>query len=262
MVLDLRSGINVLFPSVRAGRTWGFSISSKVTRDDIMGSTVGEQQERGMSISGQTVPSAQLCLRARDVIQLGHSRVYAETIDELKECFGSGVRGCFRFEDVLQSQRLATFEYGFGIEIRVLRWGLRKCRCDYRSVSYCVNASPRAMVFAEVISAISIRCCEVFYHAARSAHDIHGVGRHVAQSTRDIHGVRVTLLDILGMVTLRLSVRTVVALICADTCLAAPRSTLAALSHSPPRDVSRRDVLGDDRVNICFIWTEFHSTQE
>ncbi|KAH9008345.1 hypothetical protein EDB83DRAFT_2531847 [Lactarius deliciosus] len=136
MVPGLRSGINVLFPSVRAGRTRGFSIRSKVTRDDIMGSAVGEQQERGMSISGQNVfllvPSAQLCLRARDIIQLGRSRVYAETVDELKECFGSGVRGCFRFgksdgdsQDVLQSQRLMTFEYGFRIEIRVLRWGLR-----------------------------------------------------------------------------------------------------------------------------------------
>ncbi|KAH9013819.1 hypothetical protein EDB83DRAFT_2321574 [Lactarius deliciosus] len=89
--VSLRSGINVLFPSVRAGRTRGFSIRSKVTRDDIMGSAVGEQQERGMSISGQNVPSAQLCLRARDVIQLGHSRVYAETVDELRECFGREV---------------------------------------------------------------------------------------------------------------------------------------------------------------------------
>ncbi|KAH9028840.1 hypothetical protein EDB83DRAFT_2319527 [Lactarius deliciosus] len=159
--VSLRSGINVLFPSVRAGRMRGFSIRSKVTRDDIMGSAVGEQQERGMSISGQTVPSAQLCLCARDVIQLGHSRVYEETVDELKECFGSGVRGCFRFEDVLQSQRLATFEYGFGIEIRVLRWGLRKRQCDYRSVSYSMNASPRAMVFAEVSSAAYIHFCKV-----------------------------------------------------------------------------------------------------
>ncbi|KAH9008598.1 hypothetical protein EDB83DRAFT_2323038 [Lactarius deliciosus] len=91
MVLGLRSGINVLFPSVRAGRTRGFSIRSKVTHDDIMGSAVGEQQERGMSISGQKVPSAQLCLRARDIIQLGHSRVYAETVDELRECFGREV---------------------------------------------------------------------------------------------------------------------------------------------------------------------------
>ncbi|KAH9028030.1 hypothetical protein EDB83DRAFT_2319585 [Lactarius deliciosus] len=95
--VSLRSGINVLFPSVHAGCTRGFSIRSKVTRDDIMGSAVGEQQERGMSISGQNVPSAQLCLRARNIIQLGHSRVYAETVDKLKECFGSGVRGCFRF---------------------------------------------------------------------------------------------------------------------------------------------------------------------
>ncbi|KAH9033677.1 hypothetical protein EDB83DRAFT_2318979 [Lactarius deliciosus] len=29
------------------------------------------------------VPSAQLCLRARDFIQLGRSRVYAETADEV-----------------------------------------------------------------------------------------------------------------------------------------------------------------------------------
>ncbi|KAH9028041.1 hypothetical protein EDB83DRAFT_2319593 [Lactarius deliciosus] len=102
MVLGLRSGINVLFPSVRAGCTWGFSIRSKVTRDDIMGSTVGEQQERGMSISGQNVPSAQLCLRARDVIQLGHSRVYAENrrrVGYFREYFGSGESsGCLRFD--------------------------------------------------------------------------------------------------------------------------------------------------------------------
>ncbi|KAH9003610.1 hypothetical protein EDB83DRAFT_2533410 [Lactarius deliciosus] len=53
----LQSDINVLFPSDRASRTRGFSIRSKV-------------------------PSAQLCLRARDFIQLGRSRVYAETVDE------------------------------------------------------------------------------------------------------------------------------------------------------------------------------------
>ncbi|KAH8978210.1 hypothetical protein EDB83DRAFT_2327356 [Lactarius deliciosus] len=150
MVPGLRSGISVLFPSVRACRTRGFSIRPKGMRHVIASSVVdvvGEQQERGMSISGRKiflivfVSSAQLCLRARDVIQLGRSRVYAETVDELGEYFGSSNRrGCFHFEDVLQSQRLATFEYGFGIEIRVLRWGLRKRRCDYRSVSYCVNA--------------------------------------------------------------------------------------------------------------------------
>ncbi|KAH9044980.1 hypothetical protein EDB83DRAFT_2317882 [Lactarius deliciosus] len=122
--VSLRSGINVLFPSVRAGRTRGFSIRSKVTRDDIMGSAVGEQQERGMSISGQNVPSAQLCLRARDVIQLGHSRVYAETVDELRECFGREVVdvSALRWPStaaVSCSQRVAI-EYGFDIEIRVL----------------------------------------------------------------------------------------------------------------------------------------------
>ncbi|KAH9027717.1 hypothetical protein EDB85DRAFT_1892868 [Lactarius pseudohatsudake] len=50
MVPGLRSGISVLFPSVRACRTRGFSTRSKGTDHATMGSVVGKQQEKEMSL--------------------------------------------------------------------------------------------------------------------------------------------------------------------------------------------------------------------
>ncbi|KAH9020262.1 hypothetical protein EDB83DRAFT_2320650 [Lactarius deliciosus] len=79
MVPGLRSGISVLFPSG--------------TRNDIMDSVVGGQEYPYLdkiSSSSVLVSLAQPCLRARDIIQLGRSRVYAETVDEFREYFGSG----------------------------------------------------------------------------------------------------------------------------------------------------------------------------
>ncbi|KAH9007537.1 hypothetical protein EDB84DRAFT_1447465 [Lactarius hengduanensis] len=95
-----------------------------------MGSVVGEQQEKGMFLIigflGITLPPCTrryqvwtfACLRGND--QRLTCPTYAR-LPSSERYRGSKRSGCLRFG---RSPVAVTFEYGFGIEIRVLRWGL------------------------------------------------------------------------------------------------------------------------------------------
>ncbi|KAH9074119.1 hypothetical protein EDB83DRAFT_2549625 [Lactarius deliciosus] len=74
--------------SLTSRAAWSFPFWERVMLPWVVSSANNKNGEcpflDGKSSSSVLVPSAQLCLRARDFIQLGRSRVYAETVDELR----------------------------------------------------------------------------------------------------------------------------------------------------------------------------------
>ncbi|KAH9009785.1 hypothetical protein EDB84DRAFT_1446118 [Lactarius hengduanensis] len=84
---------------------------------------VGEQQERGMSTSGQDIFLLSPSRFPRHNCAFVHTTQSNLDVRFLaRNCYGgSKCSGCLRFG---RSPVAVTFEYGFGIEIRVLQWGL------------------------------------------------------------------------------------------------------------------------------------------